>query len=84
MLFPVIGSTASVTARDRDLATVTPIGSFASGERTSRTIGFQVVQPILDPTRLFYTAPAARAEARGRTLESSRVRQALATEAGQA
>ncbi len=83
-LFPTIGYSASVTARDRDLSTVTPIGNFPSGEKTSRAIGFQVVQPLLDPVRLFYTAPAARAEARGRTLASSRIRQELAAEAGRA
>ncbi|MCP4687905.1 MAG: TolC family protein [Desulfobacterales bacterium] len=81
-MLPVITYYASASARDRDLHTVTPIGKFPSGEKRTNAIGFQVVQPLLDPVRVFYTAPAARDEARGKALEADRIRQELSAEAG--
>lgn len=72
-LWPVVGVSTEYTVRDRSLAMETPIGEFPMGEKTNTEAGVKIIQPLLDPARLFYSAPAAKTEAEGKRLEAERV-----------
>ena len=79
--WPTVGAVADVVRRDRDFEFDTPLGAFTLGERTSKAAAVEVVQPLLDPARLFYAAPAARSRASAAAQRAFRVRQELAAEA---
>ena len=80
-LWPSLGVAVEVNRRDRDFDFSTPIGSFALGKRTSSSAAVEVVQPLLDPARLFFRSKAARSDAVAAAQASLRTRQELATEA---
>jgi multidrug efflux pump subunit AcrB/outer membrane protein TolC len=79
--WPTVGVRADVVRRDRDFDFDTPLGAFTLGERTSDSTAVEVVQPLLDPARLFYAAPAARSQAAAASKRAFRLRQELAAEA---
>ncbi|WP_321418077.1 efflux RND transporter permease subunit [uncultured Desulfobacter sp.] len=83
-LWPVIGSSASHSWRDRDQAMETPFGAFLAGERNTNAVTVKISQPIFDPAGLLYSAPAARDEARAESLRSEWLRREMAAEAGDA
>jgi outer membrane protein TolC len=62
-LLPVVGASVSLSDRDRDLILATPIGELPFGESRQRSAGVEVVQPLLVPSRLLWSAPASRSEA---------------------
>ncbi|MCB1055718.1 MAG: TolC family protein, partial [Acidobacteria bacterium] len=62
-LLPTLTAGGSASERDRDLELVTPIGDFPFGDRRTESAQVELVQPLLEPARLFYAAPAARREA---------------------
>jgi len=80
-LWPSVGTTAEVGRRDRDFDFDTPLGAFTLGERTSATLALQVVQPLFDPVRRLYAAPAARSAADAARATAVRARQELAAAA---
>jgi outer membrane protein TolC len=83
-LWPVIGSSASHSWRDRDQAMETPFGAFLAGERNTNAATVKISQPVFDPAGLLYSAPAARDEARAASLRSEWLRREMAAEAGDA
>jgi outer membrane protein TolC/preprotein translocase subunit SecF len=83
-LLPTVTVGGGVTERDRDLDLVTPIGDISFGDRRSESAEVRVVQPLLDPARLFYGAPAARAEAEAAESQARRSREEAAAEAAEA
>ncbi|MCP4659224.1 MAG: TolC family protein [bacterium] len=82
-VLPVIGISVDDVRRDRDFLLATPLGDFTLGERHSTAAVVELVQPILDPVRLFYSVPAARSEADAETAQAMRIRQQLVAEAAQ-
>jgi multidrug efflux pump subunit AcrB/outer membrane protein TolC len=74
---PTVGVSASLSQLDRQLELVTPLGSFPFGGRRTDSVGVQLTQPLLDPVRLFYTAPASRMEADASRHEAARTEQQL-------
>ncbi|MDY7092983.1 MAG: efflux RND transporter permease subunit [Acidobacteriota bacterium] len=83
-LLPTVTVGGGVNERDRDLDLVTPIGDISFGDRRSESGEVRVVQPLLDPARLFYAAPAARAEAEAAESQAYRSREEAAAEAAEA
>lgn len=82
--WPTVRATAGVTRRDRALELSTPIGSFDFGDRRTETAGLTLIQPLVDPERRLYRAPAARADARAAALAAERRRQVAARTAAEA
>lgn len=81
---PTVGAAVTAQDRDRELALLTPIGSFPFGRSRTDTAGIELRQPLLDPARLLHTAPATRAEERAARLAAARDRQQLAVAAAEA
>ncbi len=79
--WPTVGVAADLTRRDRDFEFNTPIGGFTLGERTSDSTAVEVIQPLLDPPLLLYSAPAARSRAAAAAQQAERTRQELVAEA---
>lgn len=67
--------------RDRDYDFSTPLGDFTLGNRTSHAGTLALVQPLLDPARLYHSLPAARSEAAAAARSTERVRQQVVAEA---
>ena len=44
------------------------------GEKTNTAAGVKIIQPLFDPVRLLYSAPAAKTEAEAKRLEAARVK----------
>ena len=63
-VLPTLGVGIARDERDRNLALDTPFGAFPFGASGSTSASIELRQPILDPVRLWHTAPAARADAR--------------------
>ena len=80
--FPTVGVSLSLSDRNRELELVTPIGNFPFGSNRVARAGLEVVQPLLDPGRMFYGSPAARAEAGSARHVFERTRRKLAAAAG--
>ena len=80
-LWPTVGVALEAKRRDRDFDFQTPVGALVLGERGSRSAAVEVVQPLLDPARLFFTSKAARSDAAAAAQAALRTRQQLATEA---
>ncbi|HEX9730693.1 MAG TPA: TolC family protein, partial [Thermoanaerobaculia bacterium] len=59
-------------------------GAFTLGERTSTTLALQVRQPLFDPVRRLYAAPAARSAADAARASAGRTLQELAAQAAAA
>ncbi|MEO0811946.1 MAG: hypothetical protein AAFY60_03720, partial [Myxococcota bacterium] len=64
-LLPTLAGQASVIRRDRSLTldTGTPLGAFEFGPTAVTRAALVVTQPLLDPSRLLFTAPAASDDA---------------------
>jgi outer membrane protein TolC len=60
---PGAGVEANTTRRDRAFELATPIGPFALGDRTSRLLAVELVQPLFDPAKALFVVPAAQAGA---------------------
>ena len=80
-ILPTVGLAFDLKRRDRDFDFSTPLGAFVLGERSSSSATVEVVQPLLDPARLFFRSKAARSEAVAAAGEALRTRQLLAAEA---
>ncbi len=80
-LWPTLSVALEAKRRDRDFALSTPIGGFVLGERASDSTAVEIVQPLLDPARLFFRSKAARSDATAAASAARRTRQQLATEA---
>jgi outer membrane protein TolC len=81
---PGIGGQAEIRERNESLYTVTPFGDFPYGRDRIRSAGVQLVQPILNPARLFGTTPALRREASSQQRAALRAEQKFAAAAGEA
>lgn len=79
---PGLGVSVQSTTRDRTLSLVTPIGSFAFGDKTNNTAGVEVVQPIFDAGRMIFGSSAAQSEAAAAQQSAQRARRQLAAAAG--
>ncbi len=82
-LLPSIGLSATGTLRDREFTLATPMGNLPIGDTTTVQAQLQVSQPILDATRLFYTAPAARLDAKAARLVATRTKDEAAAQAAE-
>lgn len=76
-LLPTVAGQASVLRRDRNLTldTGTPLGAFEFGPTSVTRAAVVVTQPVLDPARLFFNAPAASDDARAAELLAERARE---------
>jgi len=82
--WPTLGVSAEALRRDQTIEIETPVGDFQLGQRSIETLGVELVQPLLDPARRFYAAPAARARAKAAEERAERTRQELEAEAARA
>ncbi|MEL6545956.1 MAG: hypothetical protein AAFQ82_15100, partial [Myxococcota bacterium] len=76
-LLPTLAGQASVIRRDRSLTldTGTPLGAFEFGPTAVTRAALVVTQPLLDPSRLLFTAPAASDDARAAELQMERAKE---------
>jgi outer membrane protein TolC len=81
---PTVGIGFDLTHRDRDYDFETPLGAFTLGERTSTSFALSVTQPLFDPMRRRYSAPAAFETAVARRHQAARLRQAARAQAASA
>jgi len=81
VLLPTVGALAEAADRDRELELETPMGGFPFGASSTNNAALEIVQPLLDPARLFYANPATHAETAVARLQAERTRQKLAAEA---
>ena len=79
--WPSVGMSVDAVRRDRDYNFDTPLGAFTLGERSSEALAIEVQQPLFDPVRALYGAPAARSAARSSRLQAERGRQESTLEA---
>ena len=82
--WPTVGLAFDAVWRDRDFDFETPLGAFTLGERSSDALALEVTQPLFDPVRAFYMAPATRSAAEASRLQGERLRQESTIEAAQA
>lgn len=82
--WPTVGAAIDAVRRDRDFDFATPLGDFTLGERSSEAFAIEVQQPLFDPVRVLYAAPAARSAAQAAHLKAERVRQESTIEAARA
>ncbi len=83
-LWPTLSLGAGLSERDRTLLLATPIGSFPFQPARAEELAVSLTQPLFEPSRQLYAAPAARAEAESAGLAAARSRQAAAAEAAEA
>jgi multidrug efflux pump subunit AcrB/outer membrane protein TolC len=83
-LWPTLSLGGGISERDRTLLLATPIGSFPFQPARAEELAVRVTQPLFEPARQLYEAPAARAEAESAGLAAERSRQAAAAEAAEA
>jgi multidrug efflux pump subunit AcrB/outer membrane protein TolC len=81
---PVVGASASISDRDRDLELVTPIGAFPFGDSRTTSAGIRITQPLFDPAAMLHGNAASRLEADADDRASRRTLQLLAARAAQA
>ena len=77
-LFPAVQLDASASRRSRELTLTTGAGVLPVADKQRFAASFGVRQPLLDAARLFYTAPAAKLEARAASLSAERTSEELA------
>ncbi|MEM9488094.1 MAG: TolC family protein, partial [Myxococcota bacterium] len=80
-ILPAVQVSASYDLRSRALTQTTPIGVFELGARDNRTMSVALVQPVFDASRLLYSVPAARHDARAAELAAERTREDMAAAA---
>ncbi|MCA9667619.1 MAG: efflux RND transporter permease subunit, partial [Myxococcales bacterium] len=71
-LLPTLSGEASVSFLSYQRALSTPIGSFALGGRRTLAAAAELRQPLFDPARLLFGAPASSASARARAAVARR------------
>lgn len=82
-LLPTVALSASASVRDREFTLATPMGSLPIGDTSALQAQLQVTQPLLDATRLFYTAPAARLDAKAARFAAVRTKDEAAAQAAE-
>lgn len=82
-LLPTLALSASASVRDREFTLATPMGDLPIGATSTLQAQIQVTQPLLDATRLFYVAPAARLDAKAARFSARRTRDEAAAQAAE-
>lgn len=81
--WPSLRASAGAQRRSQEQILPTPLGDFQFGERNLETVNLVLTQPLFDPPRALYRAPAARALERARWAEAGNLKQEVALAAAE-